>query len=172
MLPGSTGYQKMGGTGGEGSRLFFPQNFCRFAYNVARPCGKTMSDNGGRISYYAFLSVSACRRPYRHFGFPAAVRNHLSDIFNILRESIPASTEVLESNIRSVVELRGTLGDRHRGMLFGAARISAIESRLFNRAWDLWPPPDLHSKTAGAIDDTGPWAYHNPGLGLSLTFPF
>jgi membrane protein len=123
---------------------FFRKTFVRFAYNVAQTMGKDyVGIMAAGISYYAFLSLFPLAVGLiAILGFLLPSETIYQTIFNILRESIPASTEVLESNIRSVVELRGTLGVIGIvGLLFGDSAVLSAISLAINRAWDLWPRP-------------------------------
>lgn len=122
----------------------FQFTFVRFAYNVAQTLGRDyVGIMAAGLSYYAFLSLfPLVVGLISILGFLLPSESISQIIFNFLEQNIPTSTDILESNIRSIVELRGTLGlISIAGLLFGGTAVFSAISLAVNRAWDLWPRP-------------------------------
>jgi membrane protein len=118
--------------------------FIRFVYNVIRALGRDYAGiMAAGLSYYAFLSLFPLTIGLISIlGFLLPSKNVYTVIFNFLSQNIPASTDVLQSAIRDIIQMRGTLGVISIiGLLVGGSGVLSAISLAINRAWGLFPRP-------------------------------
>jgi len=122
----------------------FQHAFVRFSYNVAQTLGKDyVGIMAAGISYYAFLSIFPLLVGLiAILGFLLPSESIYDIIFNFLQQNVPISTDFIESTIRNIIDLRGTLGlIGIGGLIFGGTAVLSAISLAVNRAWNLWPRP-------------------------------
>jgi membrane protein len=120
----------------------FQFTFVRFAYNVAQTMGRDyVGIMAAGVSYYTFLSLfPLVIGLISILGFLLPSESIYEIIFTFLEQNIPTSTEVLETNIRRIVELRGPLGlISIAGLFFAGTAVFSAVSVTVNRAWGLFP---------------------------------
>jgi len=91
------------------------------------------------VSYYAILSLFPLLLGlialFSLFLDSATVQE---DLFDFFQTYLPASTDLLESNIKAVINLRGALGVLSLiGLFWSGSAIFGAVSRAVNRAWDI-----------------------------------
>jgi len=145
MLAWFKGFIKRGVEwGGNVWNRLYRFTFVRFAYNVAQTLGKDyVGIMAAGLAYYAFLSLfPLIVGLISILGFLLPSEEIYEVIFNFLERNVPVSTDFIESNIRSIVNLRGTLGIISIfGLIFGGTAVLSAISLAVNRAWNLWPRP-------------------------------
>jgi membrane protein len=118
----------------------------RFVIEVAKALGK---DDAGilaaGLSYYTFLSLFPLTLGMVSIlGFFLPSVKIQEAVFEFLSDNIPVSIDVLERNIKYVIEIRSTLGlVGIIGLLIGSIGIFSAVRRVVNRAWGVRPRP-LH----------------------------
>lgn len=120
----------------------FRLTLVQFSYNVAKTLGRDyVGIMAAGLSYYAFLSLfPLISGLIAILGFLLPSESIYQIIVDVLRQNIPASTEIIESTIMSVIELRGQLGlIGIVGLLFGGTAVFSAMSLAINRAWNLFP---------------------------------
>jgi membrane protein len=115
------------------------------------------------IAYYAFLSIFPLLLGIIGLlGLFLPSQAVQDQIFSFVQDNIPGAVEVIENNIRNVIQLRGALGIIGiLGLLWTGSGLLSAAGHSINRAWDIPRELPFYIKKARDVGLT---------IGLSILF--
>lgn len=122
------------------NRHLAPRPSVQLAYGVAKGLGDHLAgDMAASIAYYAILSVFPLL-----LGIIAVLGLFLPEetvqeqVLQFLGQYFPGSTNLIEENVREVIQARGTLGIVGiAGLIWSGSLIFGAVGRVINRAWGI-----------------------------------
>jgi membrane protein len=114
--------------------------FIRFMMRVIQEMG---DDNGtnmaASVAYYAFLSLFPLLLGLIGFlGLILPSQSVQNQIFSYIQNNLPGARDIIENNIRQVIQLRGALGIIGIiGLLWSGSTLMSTLGSAINLAWDI-----------------------------------
>ena len=112
-----------------------------FIIRVVKELGEdNAGDMAASIAYYAILSIfPLLLGAIALLGYFLPSETVQAQIFDFSEQYIPGATHFIEDNIKSTIDLRGTLGVVSLiGLFWSGSAIFGAIGRAINRAWDIY----------------------------------